>query len=91
MEQLVAADMRFERETLTLEPPLAIEMVNQTAKVAMRLALAFARRWTLHRRGRYTWRRDGQGWVIVAVDVLEERVVGDGFGLAKANINEGAV
>lgn len=91
-ERVVAVDTRFDRESLTLDGTNAVEIGTQTARVGVRIALAFARRWRIHRRGKFTWRRTPDGWVISAVDVFEERVSGDGFSRASLDMfNGGAV
>ena len=81
---LVAADTRFSRESLTVDGEQAVETGTQAAFAAVRIGLIFARRWTIHRRCRVTWRRAAHGWLISAVDVLDEHIRGSSFGLARA-------
>jgi len=85
-DQLVAADTRFERNELTLDGEYAVEIGTQTARAAVSILFIFARKWRIHRKARGTWRRTSEGWVICAVDVLEERITGDGCGLANPNM-----
>jgi ketosteroid isomerase-like protein len=83
LSHLVAADTRFTRESLVVDGSQAIETGTQAARAAIRVGVIFARRWTIHRRCKLMWRLTADGWLIAAVDVLEERIQGDGFGLAK--------
>jgi ketosteroid isomerase-like protein len=91
LRNLVAADTRFSRESLVVDDSQAIETGTQAARAAIRVGFIFARRWTIHRRCKLMWRRTAAGWLIAAVDVLEERIQGDGFGLAKSATRGAAV
>ena len=64
----------FVRESIEERDGGVIELLSQSAVADESLFVFFRRRWTLERRGRYTWTRAESGWVISRVEVLEEKV-----------------
>jgi hypothetical protein len=83
LERLVAFSSSFERESLQAEGQEVVETGTQTASISLRWLFIFARRWTVRRRGRYTWRRRRpSGWELCRVELYEERITRDGVGIA---------
>ena len=80
--RLVAFDSSLDRATLEVAGDDAIEAGTQTASIALRWFGVLAIRWTVRRRGTYTWRRAANGWQLRAVALQEERVQRDGIGFA---------
>ncbi len=66
----------FTRESIKLDGERVIEVLTQRAQLGTSAFLVVHRTWELHRRGRYTWIRQGDEWLIEAVEVLEESVTG---------------
>ena len=64
----------FVRERIEADGDRVTEVLTQTASVGATAFLVLHRTWELTRRGRYTWRKQGERWLIEAVEVIEEHV-----------------
>jgi hypothetical protein len=64
----------FLREQIEADGDRATEVLTQTASIGSTAFLVVHRTWELTRRGRYTWRRNGERWLIEAVEILEEHL-----------------
>ena len=75
MVGLRSAGSLFKRLSLDIEGDSVVETVMQEAYAECVVFFIFKRRWTIHRTGRYRWSKTPEGWKIIQVEVLEEKVV----------------
>jgi hypothetical protein len=74
LDRIESVRTEYVREDLKFHDNEAVELLRQDATVTVIVFLLFRRRWTLKRRGVYTWIKTTDGWKIRAVKVIEESV-----------------
>jgi hypothetical protein len=83
-DRISAVDAASRNETVEIDTEGVVETVTQWGWIATSAFGFLHRLWRLERRGRHRWRQTEDGWKIVEVTVLKEKVVGHGVQLGRS-------
>lgn len=68
-----SVDHNFRRENFSFENDIFTEHGTQDTSVYIRAFIVFLVKWTVNRKGIYSWQRENDKWKIISMKILEEK------------------